>query len=192
MNKFFVLFAAVMILSMDNSFAAGIGFHKDNLYVGPTVGLNQYFTGGTLGFGGRGEYGLMDNVDIGSFKGSLGLGADMFYSSFTENYWSTYEWKYTYFSFLVFASYHFSPKAALDPYISAGLGYHSISVTDSYAGTGTGYSYGYGSGISTTGEIGIHYYISDGLSIRASLGYPVLLSAGVDFNLGTMGWSAKK
>jgi hypothetical protein len=188
MKKFLVFFALVMILSVDISLAAISGFNKDNLYVGPTIGYNSYLYNASIGFGARGEYGLMDNVDVGSFKGALGLGADLFYSSDTQGYWNT-----TFISFLVYVSYHLSPKAQLDPYISAGLGYRNIS--DSYTGPYGdiyNYSYNYGSGLATTGEIGIHYYLSDGMSLRASLGYPVLLSAGVDFNLGTMGWSVKK
>ena len=83
MYKFFVLLTTAVIFTINITLAADTGFKKDNLYVGPTVGLNEYFTGGTLGFGARGEYGLMDSVVIGSWKGAIGIGADLFYSSFS-------------------------------------------------------------------------------------------------------------
>lgn len=192
MKKFLMYSVVAIIFAVNISLAEDFGFKKDNLYIGPTVGLNQYFSGGTLGFGARGEYGLMDNVDIGSFKGALGVGADVFYSSFSENYYLNYQWSYTFFSFLVFASYHFSPNATWDPFLRVGLGYNNISVSNNWTGAGNAYTSSYGSGIGTTGDVGINYRLSNNLSIRASLGYPVLLAAGVDFNLGTMGWQVKK
>jgi hypothetical protein len=192
MKKFYGLLAIVLIIATNISLSAEFGFKHDNLYVGPTVGLNQYFSGGALGFGARAEYGLIDNVELGSFKGAIGVGAELFYTSFSEKYYMTYEWKYTYISFLVFGSYHLSPHATWDPYVRFGIGYNSVSFTDSWSGGLNSYSAGYGSGLGTTGDIGIFYHLSDGMAIRASIGYPVLLGAGVDFNLGAMGWSAKK
>ncbi|MCX6155536.1 MAG: hypothetical protein NT007_15395 [Candidatus Kapabacteria bacterium] len=188
MKKFFSITIVALFLSLSSSFTAtGNGFQKDNLYIGPTVGYNYYFASGTLGFGARGEYGLMDKVDVGTFKGSIGLGAELFYSSYKYE-WGGYWDKWSYTSFLIFAAFHFQPKEAFDPYVRAGLGFANVSYTSSWTGTYGGSGYNYGSGLDYTASIGFNYRFSNSMSFRADLGYPVLLSAGIDFNLGKMAW----
>lgn len=192
MKKFLTLIAVALFVVISVSSAKdGTGFQKDNLYIGPTVAYTSYFGEGTIGFGAHAEYGLMDKVVIGSFDGSIGLGADINYASKSIPFgWG--EWSYSLLSIRVLGAYHFTPKNAFDPYLRLGLGYDAVSAKVTYnTGYDYGYNYsaGYGSGIGFSGDAGFNYHFSNSMSVRLCVGWPFLLSAGLDFNLGNMGWS---
>ena len=191
MKKFLTTLAVALILVVSVSSAkGGIGFQKDNLYVGPTVGYTGFFADGTLGFGAHGEYGLMDKVKIGSFDGAIGLGAEVNYASLDIPYYSG-KWSYSLLSIRVFAAYHFMAKKEFDPYVRLGLGYDKISSEFSWNdGSKDNYNWsaGYASGLGFSGDAGFNYHFSDAMSLRVCVGWPFLLSAGLDFNLGNMGW----
>jgi hypothetical protein len=188
MIKFLSILLVSFLLAIGVNLAQGQPGLFDKLYVGPTLGYT-YVLGGSFGFGARGEYGLLDNVEIGSFKGAIGVGAEISYSGRSESYYE-WEWKYTLIGFLAYGSYHFSPHNNFDPYIRLGLGYNNVSA--SWNGPfGNAYSAGYSSGVGIDGSIGFDYHLSDNMKFRADLGYPFLLAVGIDFSLGQMGWQKK-
>jgi hypothetical protein len=193
MRKFFSLLSISIVLLIGVSQAQEkTGFMFDNLYVGPTIGYTLIFDG-SLGIGGRAEYGLMDNVDIGSFSGSIGVGAELGYSSYTSSaVFNDWKWSYTLIDFLVYGSYHFKPHNEFDPYVRVGLGYNHISASWSGPSEINQYSSGWGSGIGFNGSIGFNYHFSNSMLFRADLGYPFLIAVGLDFNLGNMGWQQPK
>ena len=192
MKKLLTIFVIVFMIGIGVT-STRAQFLNDNLYLGPTIGYTYYFTGGALGLGGRAEYGLIDNLAIGSWNGALGLGAEVSYSSSSEN-WYYGSATYTLIGFLVYASYHIQPQKAFDPYARAGLGFNNVNVTYK-SNDGSNWSWGsgsYGSGLGYEASIGFYYHFSKGMAFRADLGWPFLLSAGLDFNLGSMGWQSKK
>ena len=191
MKKFLTLIAvALFVIISVTSAKDGTGFQKDNLYIGPTVGYTSYFSEGTIGFGGHAEYGLMDKVVIGSFNGSIGIGADINYASKSIPF-GYGEWSYSLLSVRLFAAYHFSPKNDFDPYVRLGFGYDNVSAKVTYNdGWLSGYnsSAGYGSGVGFSGDVGFNYHFSNSMSARLCVGWPFLLTAGLDFTLANMGW----
>lgn len=162
-------------------------YQMERFWVGPTLGLGF----GNLGFGANGEYGMTENI---------GLGIDLGYSSFTEDFngalsSDTY-FKYSLLGILVAGSYHFMPNKQFDPYLKLGIGYFNWDFAYYQEGKEVkmpfGTSAAYSSGVGFTGQIGARYHFNELISARASLGYPFLLSAGVDFSFGNTQPSVRK
>ncbi|MEW6104445.1 MAG: outer membrane beta-barrel protein [bacterium] len=162
------------ILGVTSLFAQG--FEMGKTYVGPMVG----YAWGT-GFGGGVEYGIKEN---------MGVGLDVSYTSFTED-WSGlgltgYEWKYTLLGALASGSYHFSPGKVFDPFIKVGVGYFKwdAKFKDS-SGNETnplvGVSAAYTSGVGFGGQVGARYFFSPTMAGKLALGWPFYISGGLDF-----------
>lgn len=164
-------------------------FVPERIWLGPTIGLSGLGT--AIGVGAQGEYGINEN---------FGAGLDLAYSSFTQDFGISFPGaslptiKYTLISALAFGTYHFSPGAKFDPYVKVGLGYFNWGVVyekdgkevDAFAGSSAAYA----SGIGYAGQLGARYHFSDGLSARASVGYPFLIAVGLD--LATAGKPGKQ
>lgn len=160
-------------------------FVEGRTWIGPTIGLGAI--GGGLGFGVQGEYGITENI---------GLGADIAYTSFTEDFGGfggmssgLPKIHYSLLGVLVAGSYHFTPGKAFDPYVKVGVGYFNWDVAYEDANGNkvdpfAGFSASYNSGVGLSGAIGARYHFSDAVSGRLSLGYPMLVGAGVDFAFG--------
>lgn len=164
-----------MLTALFATIASAQGYQKGKTYLGPTIGY-----GWGLGFGAGGEYGVTENIAVGG---------EFSYTGFTNSFGGfgyTYEWKYTLIGFLAAGSYHFSPGAQFDPYVRAGLGYFNwdATYTDSQGSTSTSlFGAAYTSGIGFAGQVGARYHFSGQMSGRAALGWPFIISAGVDFTL---------
>ena len=158
---------------------ASAQFVPERIWLGPTIGLSGLGT--AIGIGAQGEYAINEN---------FGAGLELAYSSFTQDFGvalpgsSLPSIKYTLISALAFGTYHFSPGAKFDPYVKVGLGYFNWGVVyeqdgkvvDAFPGSTAAYA----SGIGYAGQLGARYHFSDGLSARASVGYPFLISVGLD------------
>ncbi len=170
----FILVAVLMALVA--TIASAQGYQKGKMYLGPTIGYGFGF-----GFGASGEYGVTENIAVGG---------DFSYSGFKESFGfgigNTYEWKYTLIGILASGSYHFSPGAQFDPFVKAGLGYFNwdATYTDSQGSTSSLlFGAAYNSGVAFAGQVGARYHFSEKMSGRAALGWPFIISAGVDFTL---------
>ncbi|MBN2356146.1 outer membrane beta-barrel protein [candidate division KSB1 bacterium] len=149
-----------------------------NTYIGPAIGLWE-----NIGFSANFEKIFKDMPD---WNGLLGWGVEAGYSS-DKKEWSGYGykwgWKYTYIPIYAFVSYHYKmtdPK--LDPYARLGLGYVIVSASE--IGDYEGYGYdATDSYVDFSGQIGVRYKIGDTMWLRAALGTPWIVSAGIDFQL---------
>lgn len=160
-------------------------FVPERLWVGPTIGLSGL--GFSIGVGAQAEYAINEN---------FGVGLDLSYSSFKEDGSGLGlppgtpfpVFKYTLFAALASGSYHFMPNKNFDPYVKLGLGYLNWDVKYEVDGKETdplaGVSAAYTSGLGFTGQVGARYHFSDGLSARASIGYPLILALGLDLAVG--------
>lgn len=158
-----IILLAVLFFIASTSFSQS--FQKEKIYVGPTLGF-----GWSFGFGASGEYAYNENI---------GICGDIAYFSFSEGYVG-YSWDYSLIGIFVSGAYHFFPKKDFDPYVKLGLGYFNWNASSN--GTVIG-SAGYSSGIGFGGQIGARYKLEKTTLLRAGIGWPFYLSAGVDFVL---------
>ncbi len=157
-------------------------FQKEAISIGTNIGLMNE---GAI-FGLRGEYGLTDNI---------GLGFDLNYSSYSEDYSSSIsnnydinEIDYKKITFLVTGLYHFMPNSKIDPYVRLGLGYTNystdyssdISLPVGIPNFNISTSSDYGSGLTAGIEAGLRFHIGDVFSFRTSVGYPNFFNTGFD------------
>ncbi len=178
MKRFLVI---IFCFTFSLSLAFSQGYQKELLWVGPTLGYGF----GNIGYGANGEYGLTDNI---------GLGAELGLTSFSEDFGGMLgnktSFEYSLLGILVAGSYHLTPGEKFDPYIKAGVGYFNWDFVYTQDGKEvdlpTGTSSAYTSGVTPTFQIGTRYHFNQMVSARASLGYPFIFAAGVDFAFGDM------
>jgi hypothetical protein len=160
--------------------------HKNDIIVGGKLAFVGVYGAG-VGFVINGEYGLKEGfLSIPNFPTSLGVGASLGYSSYSDNYpfWG----EYTYRNILILgnALYHVKliKKIPMDTYLIINLGINigTSSYDGSYAGapdydnTDSGITFGTG--------VGARYYFTNKLSAVGELGFGMgVIRLGVDFKL---------
>ncbi len=147
-------------------------------YVGPAIGLWHEF-----GFSVNFEKTFKDIPD---WNGMVGWGIEAGYAS-DKDEWRAYGikwgWKYTYIPIFGFVSFHYKMSdSKLDPYARLGLGYVIVSASEIGHYEGLGYE-ATESYVDFSGQVGVRYKIGDKMWLRAALGTPWIVSAGVDFQL---------
>lgn len=174
---------------------ASAQFVPNRIWVGPTLGFSAF--GPSFLIGAQGEYGITDNIAVGLELGYASYSIDSAEKKFGPIVIQpAYSYKYTLISALATGSYHFMPGEVFDPYIKAGIGYNNWDVGFQMGGkeveipTGSGTSLAQASGFGYSIQAGARYHFSDGLSARASVGYPTFASFG--FDLATGGVSSSK
>jgi|GEM_PF-1140897 len=182
----FVILASGMAfgqeLSIDNEQGAR-HLSEGDVYVHGRLALGAVY-GANVGFVAGGEYGLKEGfLNLGDFPASLGVGASLGYSSYTESYLFG-EWNYTNILLLGSVYYHADVLDAeeIDTYVVLNLGLNIGSV--SWEGSGTrdyGDSYG---GIVAGSGLGARYFLSDNLAVTGEVGFGMgLLRLGIDLGI---------
>ena len=152
------------------------GFRKGKSYINLMAG---YAWG--IAFGGGYEYAISDMI---------GAGVDLSYSSydagsfplFNGTDYTTYSETLHLIGGLASVSFHFMPGQKFDPFIKAGIGYFSWSVSWSPSdptGFGSALSAAQTSGVGYAGQVGFNYFMSPSFGLRLQAGYPFYASGGV-------------
>lgn len=153
--------------------SASAQFAPERLFVGPQAGLSIFES--SIGYGAGIEY---------AFDKNIGAGLDVVYTGFSLGV-PPFEFDYSLIGALAFASYHLDlENKKLDPFVKLGVGYFNWDVTTSDSELNNAIGASYTSGIGVTGQLGMRYHFSDKMSAKVTLGYPLLIGAGVDFGFG--------
>ena len=135
------LILAMLLVMGLASLASAEGFEKGKLYLGPTVGL--MWSG--LGLGVSGDYAINRN---------WGVGGEVSYTSFSNNYGSGYKDTWTFIGVLAAGSYHLKLEdSKIDPYLKVGLGYFHWGVSHPSGYQNYWGGLGYNSGIGVAGAL---------------------------------------
>jgi hypothetical protein len=176
MKKFFAIVALLSLSLLSTTSFAQMAIDKGTTFVNAGIGVGGYGGTGGLALGATADFGIIPNITVG------GQAA---YRSWNYGYLGTSD-KITYLYFAVRGSYHFNEllnisNDKLDVYAGLGIGYESVSWSDSF---GTGFS-AFGSGIYIPAHLGGRYMFSDNIGGFAELGSGVApLMLGVTFKLG--------
>lgn len=176
MKKIFALVALFALTFAATSSYAQLAIDKGSKFINLGIGVGGY--GGTSGiaFGGSADFGVAPNITVGG---------QIAYRSFNYGYLG-YNDKINYLYFAARGSYHFNEllnisNDKLDVYAGLGIGYESVTYSDSF---GTGFN-AFGSGIYVPVHLGGRYFFSDNVGGFAELGSGVSpLMLGVTFKLG--------
>ena len=89
---------------------------------------------------------------------------------------------YTYIPIFAYGSFHYpiASMPKLVPYAKLGFGYVIVSYKETgfYAGSGAHYQ---GSYLSVAAQLGAHYFLTNNIALRASVGTPWYLGCGASF-----------
>jgi hypothetical protein len=189
MKKHLLLYAAASLLGATALLPsrASAQFTNGSNYIGPELGLGIGFGNGVM-IGGMFETPITNPGTVG--PGRLAIAARIDYWSWSDNAYSDYSYTYSYIPIGVLCDYHFvllDPKgiqSKWDPFIGIGLGY--VIVSSSYSGPAIGDGFNpsssYGSGLFFTGQVGVRYFFSPSMAIRAVYGLDYLpFCVGFDF-----------
>ena len=135
-----------------------------------------------IGFIVGGEYGLMEGfLSIPHFPTSLGLGACLAYSGYTETY-PFGEYDHSNFEIMTFAAYHVKliKKIPMDTYVTLNMGINFESTSRNYGIGGKVSEPNDGFKIGTS--VGARYYFTNKLAAVGELGFGMgVLRLGMDF-----------
>ena len=159
---------------------------KGDIIVGGKLALGNVYGAG-VGFVLSGEYGLKEGfLSIPHFPTSLGVGASLGYSSYTDDLYLYGEYSYSNFLILANALYHVQliKNIPMDTYLVLNLGVNigTSSYNGTYAGapgssnSDKGFTFGTG--------IGARYYFTNRLAAVGELGFGMgILRLGLDFKI---------
>ena len=157
-----------------------------DIIIGAKLALGEVYGAGA-GFIFGGEYGLMEGfLSIPNFPTSLGVGASIGYSSYTQTVPTYGDDSYTNFLLLANAIYHVQliKSIPMDTYLVLNLGFNIDS--DSYDGavaTAPGASESHG-GLKFGTGVGARYYFTKKLAAVGELGFGMgILRFGLDFKI---------
>jgi hypothetical protein len=158
-----ILFSAFAITLATTVFAQRNGYSQGDKLINVGIGLNSYYSGG-IPFGASMEFGVTETISVG---------ANVDYLSYTYNYGTLGNYKFTALYFGGRGSYHFNElfnlnNEKVDLYGGAALGYRSFSWKDNFSNASLGDSYG--SGVYFGIFVGGRYYFTNNVGGFAELG----------------------
>lgn len=191
-GKKIMIVVLTIVVASTMVFAQGALPKKGDLFVGGKIGLGAFY-GASLGFGGGFEYIVQEDfINLGDIPASLGFGAEIGYSGYSESFnlgsyygfdLGNYKVKYTNIVILGSAFYHADvfKNEKLDAYVKFSLGYNIFSSkyinydqkVDATVGV-----------FATSSAIGTRYFISPALAAVAEVGWGFgILRLGLDLVL---------
>ncbi|MBN1406387.1 MAG: hypothetical protein JW956_01280 [Calditrichaceae bacterium] len=154
---------------------------KGDIIVGARLALIDAYDA-PVGFIINGEFGLMEGfLSIPHFPTSLGIGASLAYSGYTQTYYYG-EYSYSNFEIMTHGVYHVKliKKIPMDTYIALSLGFN-IENNDLDVGIG-GDPPDRNGGFRLGTSVGVRYYFTNNLAAVGELGFGMgLLRLGMDF-----------
>ncbi|AKD57941.1 hypothetical protein [Spirosoma radiotolerans] len=169
----FSILLVLGLLAGTQSFAQ-LAVDKGTKFINVGIGVGGYSSAGGIAFGAAADFGVAPNITVGG---------QVAYRSFNYGY-AGFNDKINYLYFAARGSYHFNEILNLstdkaDLYAGIGLGYESVSYSNSIYGGST-----FGSGIFVPIHLGGRYFFSEKVGGFAELGTgiaPLLL--GITFKL---------
>jgi len=186
MKKLLLVLLSLMMASvsyagvMDGPGAPALS--KGDIIIGGKLALGAVY-GANYGFIASGEYGVKEGfLSIPNFPTSLGVGASLGYSSYTDKYFTA---EYTYSNYLIlgFGAWHIDlmKKPEVDTYVIANVGFNFDSFdgpgnTEDFVDSYGGFVFGLGAGI--------RYYFIPNLAAVGEVGFGMgIIRLGLDFKL---------
>ncbi|WP_460909737.1 hypothetical protein [Spirosoma areae] len=156
----FSILLAIGLLAGTQSFAQ-LSIDKGTKLINLGIGVGGYSGTSGIAFGGSADFGVAPNITVGG---------QIAYRSFSYGYLGFND-KINYLYFAARGSYHFNELLNLgtdkaDIYAGLGLGYQSVSYSDSY---GTGFNT-FGSGIYVPIHLGGRYFFTESVGAFLELG----------------------
>ena len=176
MKKFFAIVALFSLSLVATQSFAQLAIDKGTKFVNLGLGLGGYGGAGGLAFGASADFGVAPSITVGG---------QVAYRSFNYGYLGVND-NINYLYFAVRGSYHFNellklPTDKVDLYAGLGIGYESVTYSDSF---GTGFT-AFGSGIYVPLHLGGRYFFTEKIGAFAEVGAGVSpLMLGVTFKLG--------